>query len=664
MAVARIEINRRQPYAGGRLFGTVGGYERIDGTLHFAADPDHVANSGIVDLDLAPRDVAGRVEFSADVCILRPEKAGAGNGRLLFEVVNRGRKLCPRYFNYAKADPATDVDIDAGDGFLMNRGWTVVWTGWQCDSPRGAALMGLTAPIAQENGHPLRGRLTAEFQPSESVSYLGLANRGHQPYSAADLNDPDAVLTVRNHRWGPKQTIDRGSWQFARDEAGVAVPSDAHIRLDGGFQAGKLYEVAYTTNVSPVVGVSMLAVRDTASFLRFATAAEGNPTAGQIERAYAFGISQSGRFLRHFLYTGLNLDEAGRQVYDGIIPQVAGARRGEFNHRFGQTSVQSAPNFGHLPPFDYGSLLARQRALGGVPRIFATNTAAEYWRGDGSLAHTDLAGTHDLDLPREVRSYLFASTQHGAGSVPLANVNAGDGSVGANWFNAVDYSPLVRAALVNLDAWVSDGVEPPASAYPRLADGTAVRAGDVLSGYKGLPRLNLADPALVPTINHLDLGPDADRGIGGYPVVEGAAYQTYVSAVDADGNETAGVRMPDVTVPLATYTGWNPRGPSTGEPGQILSMQGTTLRFAADAADREQTGDPRPSIAERYANREEYLARVRAAAEALVEQRYLLAEDLDTAVSLAAERWDYFTSDRAPAEPPTAESRATVLLRQ
>jgi hypothetical protein len=294
-------------------------------------------------------------------------------------------------------------------------------------------------------------------------------------------------------------------------------------------------------------------------------------------------------------------------------------------------------------------LLDRQRQLGGVPKVIAVNTSAEYWRGDCSLIHTDIAGTRDVPPPAEVRQYLFAGTQHGPGSVPLQRVNAADGATGAHGFNAVDYSPLTRAALFNLDRWVSESIEPPPSAVPQIVDGTAVRHNAVLERFRAIPVATVPDGTRVLSIFRTDLGPEADQGIATLPVSLGERYQNVVSQVDADLNELGGIQLPDLTVPVASFTGWNPRAPETGGSGQILSMQGSTLPFPATKAEREQTGDPRRSIEERYRDRYDYLTRVRAAAEVLVDRRYLLAEDVDAVVEAAASRYDAFAAEPAAA---------------
>jgi hypothetical protein len=276
--------------------------------------------------------------------------------------------------------------------------------------------------------------------------------------------------------------------------------------------------------------------------------------------------------------------------------------------------------------------------------VIATNTSAEYWRGDGSLVHTDLEGRRDVEPPAEVRVYHLAGTQHGPGVVPLVDTEPNEGTRGAHPFNAVDYSPLVRSALVNLERWVTDDVEPPPNCFPRLADGTAVSPATALESFRRLPRTQVADPAHLARMRRLDLGPDAERGIGRFPAVAGEAYPTFVAAVDSDGNEVAGVRLPDIAVPVASYTGWNTRHATTGAPEQLIAMAGSTLQFASSPAERARDADPRPSIAERYRERNEYLARVRTVAQELAVQRLLLPEDVDLVVDAAVKRYDAFTT--------------------
>jgi hypothetical protein len=364
----------------------------------------------------------------------------------------------------------TSTPILPGDGFLFTRGFAVVSIGWQWDVYRSDALLGLEAPCAELAGQPPHGRVIVEMRPNVLEKTRLLADRVHQPNPAANLEEANAMLLVRDWKDAPATVIPRQAWRFARESDNGVVPSREHVYLDSGFKPGKMYYIVYTPSKAPVVGTGLLAVRDVAVWLRHASAL--NPVEGGFERVYGYGVSQTGRMLRHFMYLGLNQDEAGRLVYDALLPHVAGGRRGEFNHRFAQPSQQHTPGFGHLFPFADNAttdpltgrtdgLLERLRSLQAVPKIIYTNSSAEYWRGDSSFAHIDPSGQVDLEPAPESRIYHFAGTQHGAGTLPPATGSGPDGSTGRYPYNVVDYRPLLRAALINLDRWVSDGVEPP-----------------------------------------------------------------------------------------------------------------------------------------------------------------------------------------------------------
>jgi len=622
MAVVGMDITSRTAYAEGLNFGTAGAYERIEGVFEFAVDPGHEANVSIVDLALAPRDADGKVRFSADFALLSPVQPAAGNGRLIVDVVNRGRKNTVPTFNLAVPSRVGTTEIPVGDGFLFTSGYSVVSIGWQWDVYRSELLMGLDAPVA-----PVKGKVLVELRPDVVQTTRALANRVHRPTPTADVDDPTARLLVRDWEDGPYTEIPRNEWRFAQETSGGVETSAEHIYMAAGFQPGKIYHVVYNAEGSPVVGAGLLAIRDGASFLRHPSSL--NPIESGYERAYAYGVSQTGRLLRHFVYLGLNVDEQGRQVYDGLLPHVAGARRGEFNMRFAQPSVQSTPGFAHLYPFADDvvpdpfseaaeGLLDRERAQGTAPRIIYTNTAAEYWRGDASLVHMAPGGERDLGDAEESRVYLFAGTQHAdARQLPAPGDPAIDGTLGRYEPNNIDYRPLLRAALVNLDRWVSQGVEPPPSKHPRVDDGTALSPRVALATHNAVKELAKPDPDRLWSLRETQMGPQADEGIAALPVEEGRAYECCVSAVDIDGNEIAGIRLPDVAVPLATHAGWNPRHPDTGSAEQIIPMVGFSIPFAATADQREATDDLRPSVQERYANRDAYVAFVRAHAESL-----------------------------------------------
>jgi hypothetical protein len=635
MAVVKLVITRREPVLGGVSFGGVGAYEKLEGVLHFALDPALPVHEPIADLALAPRGAGGLVESSADFYLLRP--LAGGNRRLLLDVPNRGRKIALGMFNSAPRSNDPESREDFGNQFLLRHGYTVAWVGWQPDVPRRDGMMALTVPRVAG----VSGRVRCEFRPNARVDVLPLADRYHIPHPVACLDDAEAELRVREHADGAAVTVPRADWRF---------PDPNSVALAGGFVPGRIYECYYRAENPPVVGLGLTAVRDTAGFLRWGAASAGNPCAGALERSYVFGVSQSGRFLRHLLYLGLDEDEAGRFVWDAVVPHVAGARRGEFNCRFGQPSLNAVHAVGSLFPFadaeqedpltgQRGALLQRLASRARPPRIFTINTAAEYWRGDGSLVHIDVTGTHDVAPPPYVRQYLFAGSQHTPGTIPPPPADPNTGGRGGHTFSVVDYSPLLRAALVNLDRWVSEGMEPPPSSVPLLADGTAVAAESTGRVLAAIPRVRFPDH--IPRPVRLDFGPQVERGIvSELPPKVGAPYVTFVPAVDLDGNDRAGIRPSELRVPLATFTGWNPRHPEQGAPGDLMAMMGSTLPFARSAAERARTSDPRPSVEERYANREEYLARVRRDAEAMVGVRHLLAEDVDALVERAEALWD------------------------
>ena len=371
--VTHLEIQSRSVVLDGKAFGESGAYEKIAGTIRFEADPKHPLHRQITDIRLAPTNAAGRVAFSADFYLLKPVDMRKGNRRVLVDVANRGRKVALGMFNSTERVPDPSSAQHFGNGFLMRQGYTIAWVGWQIDVPRQDGLMALDVPRADGVVDFIR----CELRPNERIETLPLADRYHIPNPVLDLEDAQARVFVREHGGAEPVELPRDAWRF---------PDAGHIEMKGGFAPGALYDVIYRSANPPVVGLGFLAVRDVGAWLRWADAASGNPCAGEIERAYLFGVSQSGRFLRHMLFLGLDEDEQGRMVYDAVMPHVAGGRRGEFNLRLGQPSLNATESVGSLPPFSDEELFARLRERGRMPRIFATNTSAEYlaW---GRVAH-------------------------------------------------------------------------------------------------------------------------------------------------------------------------------------------------------------------------------------------------------------------------------------
>jgi hypothetical protein len=659
MPVAGFDVVFRRSLAEGRSFGAVGPYEELRGRLRFAVDPQHPANAPITDIELALRNPAGRVEFAADLSLLLPVDRARSNGRVVLDVVNRGNTVAVPNFNRATrpvfgpdSDPHPPIDV--GDGFLMRHGFWVASCGWQGDVPRLPGLFRLEGPEARDaGGQPLRGRVYLELQGTTDVPHFLLSDRGHLPYPSADPDEPEALLTVRNQPDDTPETIPRARWRFARLVAGAPVADPTHVWLDGGFRRGRRYQLTYTAVGAPLRGLGLAALRDCAAWLKHGAAAEGHPAPGQLRLVYAYGRSQTGRLLRTLLYIDLNRDEQGREALDAIFANVAGGMRGEFNQRFGQNSKDRPHMMSHLFPFTdtpqtdpvsgaRDALHARLDTRGSRVKAFYTNSSAEYHRGDASLIHTDADGKRDVTHGPHTRIYHFAGTEHGLGVWPPTDTQAAaadaTGSVerSRNLRNVINYAPLLRACLMNLDRWVTEGVEPPPSRHPRIDDGTAVAPEDLQTVFDKIPDARYPDHHAMP--RRLDFS--------GLPPKPGVNWGSRVCAVDGDGNEVGGLRLPEVAVPLAAYTGWTRRHPDIGGEAQRLVFAGATLPFAATRREREARGDPRPSIEERYASRADYLARVRQAAEALVATRYLLAEDVEVSVAAAARLWDHFAAPR------------------
>jgi len=659
MPVVDLDLTRRFPYAGGRAFGDVGAYEQIDAVLTFAVDPSAEVNLSIVDLEHAPRGTDGRVRFTADFSVVRPVNPDRGAHLLLVELPNRGRRRVVDTFNRSGKEAA--ASSDPGDGFLFERGFTVASIGWQWDVYTDDVLMGLEPPVADLSGEADPGQNVVEIRPNISASTWLLADRVHRPLRAATLDDPGAVLYIKDYEEGEATVIPRANWKFARETPSGIEPSDEHTYLESGFQPGKYYQLVYSTKDAPVAGTGFLALRDVTSFLKY-DASTLLPEIGRLDHSIGYGVSQTGRMLRHFLHLGLNVDEQGRKVFDGLLPHVAGARMGAFNNRYAQPSNQSYPAFGHLFPFNDAELadpfsnnsdgiLKRLRELDAEPKVIYTNSSAEYWRGDSSLMHTDPAASRDIAAENNSRIYHFAGTQHGAGALPQTRGLGAESALGRHAYNVVDYSPLLRAALVNLEKWITLGTEPPPGTHAQIETETAVPRATVLDVFDNFPDQVTPDRSKLWIIKTIDLGPRASEGIGEYPPTEGETYPCLVSAVDHDGNELAGIRLPDLTRPVASHAGWNVRDPDTGSPDQQIPMLGFTKWFPATESEREAAGDPRLSLEERYPDRAHYAALVQRDAEALVRDGFVLELDIDLVVQNAVDRYDVATA-RIPETRP------------
>ena len=640
--VVRLEITRRETVLGGKPFGAAGPYEKVVGIVHFELDPDLPQNRVVVDLALAPRNARGRVEASADFYILKPVDPLRGNGRLFYEAGNRGSKRILVTFQGAAAssDPTTAAEF--GNGALMNQGFTLAWIGWQWDVPEGRMRMEM--PIATDGGRAITGLVRGNFIPSTKSTSERLADRGHKAYPVVDPTSREHRMTVRDRRLDAPTLVSREKWRFVDQET---------VTLEGGFEPGRIYDVVYRASSPRVIGIGLAGTRDFVSFLKHATG-ERNPAPG-LRWAIGWGVSQTGRFLRHFLYQGFNEDERGRRVFDGVFDQVGGAGRGSFNHRFGQASRDALHHYNILYPVDMfpftdapetdpetgqtDALLARAEASHTTPKVFHLLTNSEYFNRAGSLVHTTPDAARDADLPATTRIYMIASAPHIVAAFPPRADPAGDPPTQAPQ-NPLDYSAPIRALFRALDRWVAEDTPPPASRYPRIADGTLTPADR--AGWPKIPGVMMPlDP--MPAYR-LDFGPEWARGIvANEPPHIGKPFPVLVPAVDLDGNDRAGIRLPEIEVPLATHKGWNFRLPASGAPDRLAGEFGSYLAFPRTRAERTASGDSRLSIEERYRDRFDYLGRIGEAAMKLVAEGYLLAEDVPEIMARAVRHYDWAT---------------------
>jgi hypothetical protein len=625
--VTHVAITSREPAFAGATFGEAGAYERLTGTIHFALDPENEANARIVDLDLAPRNEHGRVEAWGDLVVLRPVDPEKASGTVLVEVSNRGGKAALRYLNRASGG-----EDDPGDGFLMRRGTTLVWVGWQFDVPREEGRLRLTVPVATRGAERIVGLVRADWVVEQATKVLPLGHRDHVPY--APLGMEGAVLTVRDGRIAERKVVSQKRWSF---------PDAAHIHMEEGFEPGRIYELVYRAQDPAVVGMGLAAIRDVMSFAKHG---EDGPFPAQ--RGLGLGISQTGRFLRHFVYQGFNTDERGRQVFDGLLVHTAGAGRGSFNHRFAQPSRDAHRYSAFFYPTDLfpfsgrtqedpvtgvkDGLLAREQH---PPRIVYANTGYEYWGRAGCLLHTTVDGGNDLEPLANERIYHLASGQHYVTPFP-PSVRLGDGPAYST--NPLDFLVTLRALYSALEAWVAEGEEPPPSTFPRIAEKELVYIGDV--AFPFVPGLAL--PKVVHEAYRAGYGPEWEKGvIAREPPALGEAFYSLVPDVDAFGNERGGVPTVETLVPLATFTPWSLRTGLSGDASELRDFVGSYAPLSRTEEEKEKTGDGRPSIAATYASKTAYLEQVNAAIDGLIGRRFLLSEDADRVRERAQAQWDW-----------------------
>ena len=649
--ITKIVIDSIQsPTFGGVSFGEVGQYEKLVGRAFGELDPESPLNAVITDIALAPRNARGRVEYVVDVYILKPVTMTRSNKVLLCDVTNRGNKMTYVPLNFPFRAPPEFPPIndpttaeDAGDGFLMRHGYTIVWTGWDATAPSGNDRMTISVPIASDGDKPIVGPSLEEIMAENARHVTPGAEVLTWPltYPAATMEQSEATLTVRQYRSEPPTVIPATEWQYLDASTIGLLPAGRKP-----FERGRIYQFVYPATNPIVTGIGFAAVRDVVSFLRHASTDEQgtrNPLAGALQWTVATGLSQSGRFHRPFLHLGFNQDEQNHRVFDGMMPYINGAGGGFFNYRFGQPNQTAFQRWSHVYPeqifpFAYtpltdpltgktDSVLTRCEASGTSPKVMEVNDANSYWFKSAALAITTPDGTADLPDPPNVRFYLLSSIAHGVAS--------GRG-VSQQLQNPISPGPALRGLLKALTEWVVSGTEPPSSRVPRLLEGTLVPPlPQSAVGFPEIPGVTYT--GVVSTRELYDYGPEFDRGIISRwpPVPTGRAYPTLVPKVTADGIDLPGVQLPDIAVPVGTYTGWNLLRTA---PKDESSAMGSFIPFAVTKEQRLTTGDPRRSLEERYGTHSRYVAAVAAAANRLVTERVLLPEDANAYIEAARNR--------------------------
>jgi hypothetical protein len=672
--VDRIEIFERVPFAEGKSFGNIGAYERIRGRLTFTADPNAPENAGIVDLKLAPRDAQGRVVYAADFLMLKPVDPTRSNSRILYEVNNRGGINMLATFNNARSSNLPADAEHIGNGFLFEQGYTLISSGWTWDVTPGEGRLRADLPTAGDGGRIITGRVNGEVtvdEPKESAQHIGMRAVGYAP---ANPDETEATLTVRTSALGPRTAIPRSQWRFGRKENGVLFYDPTWITLDGGFKPGAIYTVTYTAREPRVVGLGLAAIRDAVSFFRYNKAdrvGAPNPLIepkGELPKfAIAYGHSQSARLLNTFVYGGFTSDGRGRPVFDGIYAAMPGAGRGSFNYRFAQASRHFSPDVELDYPTDWfpfangtstdpvtkasASVLDKAQGSGFVPKIFIVNGASEYWARAASLGHINTEGSEDITLDGRTRVYLMAGAMHNP------NRGAERGKFAA-CHNPLDYRPLSRALLMQLDAWTTLNREPAASAVPTMADSTAGSIKQYAEAFPKIPAVRLPTQLLEPP--RLDFGPRfASEGIAdNVPPKVGEPYAVRVPMPNEDGLDKAGLRLPELEAPLGTYVGWNVQNAATGAPERLARWEGSFFPFARNESERMAMDDPRKSIVERYPTREAYIEAYSAAAVALAEKELVLALDVNPMIERAGQFYD-----RLMAHSPDDETCSYLTTR-
>lgn len=661
--LTRLEVSKREVVANGQAFGSAGAYEKLTGRAWFEVDPKLERNAAVFDLNHAPLNARGLVEFSADMVILKPVDPAKGSNTLFFEVNNRGRKISFGRMQDTAADANMNDPMavgDFGNGFLMKRGYVVAWVGWGADIAPGDHRLTVDFPVARENGKPLSERILTEFSDrnfngGRPVTLPLSGGMAFKPFPAVSTDKKQAeaeLYTLASDSSMPSgPDIPRGEpvadddWAFADCPDGwPGTPSVNHICLKGGFRNDRNYHLLYRATDSPVMGLGYVTSRDFVSFLKNDEkddAGNPNPVFG-IRTALCQGISSSGMYLRDFLYQGFNVDEKERQVCQGMHIHVAGAQKLYLNYRFAQPNPFTQQ---HRERYVPDTNFPRQysvrinpftRVPDGIlkrpmtdPKIIHSDTSNEYWQFRAGLTGASEGGSMDFSESPKVRRYLLSSLQHGGFKPDVPSHGIADKQC-EQLTNVTHPGPLLRALVAALDEWVVKNTAPPDHRVPKIADATLVAPADLK--FPKIPGVTYH--ALYNGSGDRDFGPRVRNNSGVVDLlipVTRATHKILVPQVDSIGNDISGIRHPLVEAPAATLLGWNTRTPAFGGPN-LCDLLGSTIPLPKSKADAQAAGDPRPSLEELYGTHDGYVQKVAEAARKLEAQRLMLAEDVEIVI--------------------------------
>ncbi len=623
--VTRIEINRRETLRDPQVDFS---YEAIYGVMYFTLDPRDPANESISDIQHAPRNDEGLIEYAADFKLLVPPSELA-NGGLLYNVNNRGNSRVPP--EQSLLHPLSEM------------GFTYLVTGWINELAPGDERIRLHAPVVGTDAEPITGEVRYEVSVGRQSNDVNIAGGGHLAYFPTEQGLAEATLTQRLYQEDPRIPVERSDFTLTVNEVPESNQAEIMLNVAGGLQPGYLYELIYEARDPVLAGAGMTGIRDIVSLMRYDGDNEllAELELPEIEHTVAWGISQSGRLLRQFVYDGLNADTAGRIVFDGVVPVIAGGGFGMFNNRFamptrtnGHHSNYLYPN--DLFPFTYGDstdpftgrtdgVLRAARTSGTEPNIMHIQTSNEYWLRAGSLPHTTPDGSADADIPDNVRFYTIGGSQHGS-----RNGIPGEATSGQLPANPNMWSPISESLIVAMYNWVANDEEPPASRYPKIADGTLVPSHiDGRINREAWNRMSgINHPSSMYKPRHSNYGPrwNEERIVDTHPQYSDHSYNALVPAVNSDNNDLAeSTILPPLTkVPLGTFVPWNLRSPAFGAEESLARLTGGYIPYADNTAVAVQTRDPRNSIDGLYPSYEDYLSEYETATDELIDEGYLL----------------------------------------